>query len=100
MIRQFATTPPDKRASSAIGGDRHREFAKSEARLLTCARIGAYMKKSIVMASGTAIDRERERVREIGDDLSGWRRWGPYVSDRSWGTVREDYSHDGNVGAI
>src|SRR4051812_6011781 len=48
------------------------------------------------MASGT-IDRERERVREIGDDLSGWRRWGPYVSDRSWGTVREDYSHDGNA---
>ena len=43
------------------------------------------------MASGT-IDRERERVREIRDDLSGWRRWGPYVSDRSWGTVREDYS--------
>ena len=50
-----------------------------------------------MMASGTAIDRERERVREIGDDLSGWRRWGPYVSDRSWGTVREDYSHDGNA---
>ena len=49
------------------------------------------------MASGTAIDRERERVREIRDDLSGWRRWGPYVSDRSWGTVREDYSHDGNA---
>jgi len=43
------------------------------------------------------IDAERERVREITDDLSGWRRWGPYVSDRSWGTVREDYSHDGNA---
>ena len=59
----------------------------------------AYINRSIeqVVASGTAIDRERERVREIGDDLSGWRRWGPYVSDRSWGTVREDYSHDGNA---
>ena len=50
-----------------------------------------------VMASETAIDRERERVREIRDDLSGWRRWGPYLSDRSWGTVREDYSADGNA---
>ena len=50
-------------------------------------------------ASETAIDRERERVREMGDDLSGWRRWGPYVSDRSWGTVREDYSHDGKAWA-
>jgi hypothetical protein len=26
-----------------------------------------------------------------------WRRWGPYVSERSWGTVREDYSADGNA---
>jgi len=43
----------------------------------------------------TAIDVERERVREITDDLSGWRRWGPYVSDRSWGTVREDYETHG-----
>ena len=24
-----------------------------------------------------------------------WRRWGPYVSERSWGTVREDYSPNG-----
>ncbi len=27
----------------------------------------------------------------------GWRRWGPYVSDRQWGTVREDYSPGGNA---
>jgi hypothetical protein len=26
-----------------------------------------------------------------------WRRWGPYVSERSWGTVREDYSDNGNA---
>ncbi len=26
-----------------------------------------------------------------------WRRWGPYLSDRQWGTVREDYSADGNA---
>jgi hypothetical protein len=26
-----------------------------------------------------------------------WRRWGPYVSERAWGTVREDYSADGNA---
>ena len=40
---------------------------------------------------------ERERLRGIGDDSSGWRRWGPYVSDRSWATVREDYSEDGDA---
>ena len=26
-----------------------------------------------------------------------WRRWGPYVSERSWGTVREDYSPNGSA---
>ncbi len=26
-----------------------------------------------------------------------WRRWGPYLSERQWGTVREDYSADGNA---
>ena len=26
-----------------------------------------------------------------------WKKWGPYVSDRQWGTVREDYSADGNA---
>src|SRR6266550_5892732 len=26
-----------------------------------------------------------------------WRRWGPYLADRQWGTVREDYSDDGNA---
>ena len=26
-----------------------------------------------------------------------WRRWGPYLSERAWGTVREDYSADGDA---
>jgi hypothetical protein len=30
---------------------------------------------------------------------AAWRRWGPYVSDRQWGTVREDYSADGDAWA-
>ncbi len=42
---------------------------------------------------------ERERLAEITDDAAGWRRWGPYLSDRSWGTVREDYSADGHAWA-
>ena len=28
-----------------------------------------------------------------------WKKWGPYVAERAWGTVREDYSGDGNVWA-
>jgi hypothetical protein len=30
------------------------------------------------------------------DELSAWRRWGPYISDRQWSTVREDYSPTGD----
>src|SRR5262249_12940371 len=38
--------------------------------------------------------------RQIVNDVDGWRRWGPYVSDRAWATVREDYSPDGNAWAF
>lgn len=31
--------------------------------------------------------------------VSQWQKWGPYVAERSWGTVREDYSADGNAWA-
>ena len=37
-----------------------------------------------------------ERLRLAGDG-DAWRRWGPYVSERAWGTVREDYSADGEA---
>jgi hypothetical protein len=42
---------------------------------------------------------EHQRLREIRDDFSGWRRWGPYVAERAWATVREDYSADGDAWA-
>ncbi|MCH9613774.1 MAG: hypothetical protein SP1CHLAM54_07830 [Chlamydiia bacterium] len=32
-------------------------------------------------------------------DRDSWEKWGPYVSERAWGTVREDYSADGNAWA-
>src|SRR5688500_17518584 len=40
---------------------------------------------------------EHERLKQIQDDVHGWRRWGPYVSDRAWAGVREDYSADGGA---
>ena len=44
--------------------------------------------------SGTAED---ARLEEQAAGKGEWRRWGPYVSDRAWGTVREDYSADGDA---
>ena len=40
---------------------------------------------------------EHERLHESPGDDDPWRLWGPYVSARQWGTVREDYSADGNA---
>lgn len=37
------------------------------------------------------------RLKEDADRVKNWKRWGPYLSDRQWGTVREDYSPDGEV---
>src|SRR5438477_12027569 len=41
------------------------------------------------------IGAERRRLDEDTRRERNWKRWGPYVSDRQWGTVREDYSPDG-----
>ncbi len=43
------------------------------------------------------LDAERQRMRDLREKRPGadWRQWGPYVSERAWGTVREDYSVDG-----
>src|SRR5881227_1069576 len=44
--------------------------------------------------------KEQERLREpYSTPVAPWRKWGPYVSERAWGTVREDYSADGNAWA-
>ncbi len=40
-------------------------------------------------------DPESVRLDEDAQRTSNWKRWGPYLSDRQWGTVREDYSADG-----
>ncbi|MHB8399075.1 MAG: MGH1-like glycoside hydrolase domain-containing protein [Candidatus Limnocylindrales bacterium] len=40
---------------------------------------------------------ERDRIAAAADLGTPWRRWGPYLSERQWGTVREDYSADGSA---
>ncbi|PYR75121.1 MAG: glucosidase [Acidobacteria bacterium] len=39
---------------------------------------------------------ERQRLADATERRAHWKRWGPYVSERAWGTVREDYSADGD----
>ncbi len=40
---------------------------------------------------------ERDRLAAADNGTEAWRAWGPYVSERAWGTVREDYSADGSA---
>ena len=42
-------------------------------------------------------DAEQNRLQEAHEGTQPWYRWGPYLSERQWGTVREDYSPDGNA---
>jgi len=41
--------------------------------------------------------KEQKRLNDARETGVPWRKWGPYLSERQWGTVREDYSQDGNA---
>lgn len=40
---------------------------------------------------------EQQRIQQSVEPNSPWRQWGPYLSERQWGTVREDYSAGGDA---
>jgi hypothetical protein len=41
--------------------------------------------------------KEQRRLNDAREKGIPWKKWGPYLSERQWGTVREDYSQDGNA---
>jgi hypothetical protein len=41
--------------------------------------------------------KEQRRLNDAREKGIPWKKWGPYLSERQWGTVREDYSRDGNA---
>jgi hypothetical protein len=43
------------------------------------------------------ITAKHQRLDEYRNRKANWKKWGPYLSERSWGTVREDYSADGSA---
>jgi len=47
--------------------------------------------------STAKITAEHQRLAEAGAGQKHWKRWGPYLSERQWGTVREDYSPEGTA---
>ena len=50
------------------------------------------------MADPKSIDVvEQKRLNDAREKGIPWKKWGPYLSERQWGTVREDYSENGNA---
>jgi hypothetical protein len=43
------------------------------------------------------MNEEARRLQDSRDGKQSWKKWGPYLSERQWGTVREDYSENGNA---
>jgi hypothetical protein len=48
-------------------------------------------------ATQPAMTAEESRLAEAREKGVPWRQWGPYLSERQWGTVREDYSENGDA---
>src|SRR5215213_7069287 len=79
-------------------------LARSPRRSFACSA----RPRQCVQEQRTANDRERrsmpatitpeeQRLAEANERRQAWRKWGPYVSERQWGTVREDYSANGDA---
>jgi Glycosyl hydrolase family 63 C-terminal domain len=52
---------------------------------------------TILLITPAPMNAEQLRLIEDRDKLKNWRKWGPYLTERQWGTVREDYSANGNA---
>jgi hypothetical protein len=53
--------------------------------------------EALTRVKGEAVTQEEHRLEASHQRTMHWKRWGPYVSERAWGTVREDYSPHGQA---
>ena len=50
-----------------------------------------------MLKASIAMNAENARLQEAREQQTAWKKWGPYLSERQWGTVREDYSENGDA---
>ena len=50
-----------------------------------------------ITTDGLTVEAEQSRLQDADAGTAPWRAWGPYLSERAWGTVREDYSEHGEA---
>src|SRR5882672_4586428 len=85
--------PPDEQVRSQSQGDKGGPMLANSP---TAPKPSpASVDKSTVQTVSLADTAEGRRLLETQGRPLLWRRWGPYVSERAWGTVREDYSSNG-----
>src|SRR5215475_9826827 len=70
-----------------------RHAAEVAAPAATVATIPAAIGKRV----SVSMSAEHDRLRESREQKVPWKKWGPYLSERQWGTVREDYSANGDA---
>src|SRR5262245_60251880 len=68
----------------------------SEERLRTAAR-RCEQEETMETNQTNAPSAEQTRLEEDREGRAAWKKWGPYLSERQWGTVREDYSASGDA---
>jgi len=51
----------------------------------------------VALRGGDGVTAEHDRLEEARQGAAPWKKWGPYLSERQWGTVREDYSESGDA---
>ena len=54
-------------------------------------------KMAMTPEKNSSTNAERARIHDLHAGRANWRDFGPFLSDRQWGTVREDYSADGSA---
>src|SRR5262249_56986406 len=62
---------------------------------MTVAAVMARLRR--VAKGGSVVAGEDVRLEEAREGKAAWKKWGPYLSERQWGTVREDYSESGDA---
>jgi hypothetical protein len=70
---------------------------REEVRGLLTRRFAQSGQESIRRDKGAAVSAEQNRLEEARNEEVPWKKWGPYLSERQWGTVREDYSDSGDA---
>lgn len=89
-----STEPPPPAAAVVAEAKASSKVIDKAARKAKGAK--GFFKRAPTIVGIRATAAEATRLQEDKERTKNWKRWGPYLSERQWATVREDYSPDGS----